>query len=97
MMMTKVMLMMVIMVMMMMLMMLMAMIIRLVEWSSPFGIVQSIVFDQMIISRANVIGITIQLIAVAMVAVILPAISLSLFFVSAIFLSLWNERPSYRC
>ena len=88
--------MMVIMVMMM-LMMLMAMIIRLVDWSSPFGIVQSIVFDQVIISRANVIGITIQLIAVAMVAVIVSAISLSLFFVSAIFLSLWNERPSYRC
>ena len=95
-MMMKVLLMMVIMVMMM-LMMLMAMIIRLVDWSSPFGIVQSIVFDQVIISRANVIGITIQLIAVAMVAVIVPAISLSLFFVSAIFLSLWNERPSYRC
>ena len=56
-MMMKVMLMMVIMVMM--LMMLMAMIIRLVDWSSPFGIVQSIVFDQVIISRANVIGITI--------------------------------------
>ena len=57
-MMMKVMLMMVIMVMMM-LMMLMVLIIRLVDWSSPFGIVQSIVFDQVIISRANVIGITI--------------------------------------
>ena len=57
-MMMKVMLMMVIMVMMM-LMMLMAMIIRLVEWSSPFGIVQSILFEQVIVSRANVIVITI--------------------------------------
>ena len=57
-MMMKVMLMMVIMVMMI-LMMLMAMIVRLVDWSSPFGIVQSIVFHQVIISRANVIGITI--------------------------------------
>ena len=58
-MMMKVMLMMVIMVMMM-LMMLMAMIIRLVDWSSPFGILQSIVFDQVIISRATVIGISIS-------------------------------------
>ena len=46
-------------IMVMMLMMLMAMIIRLVDWSSPFGIVQSILFEQVIISRANVIGITI--------------------------------------
>ena len=45
---------------MMVLMMLMFMIIRLVDWSSPFGIVHSIALNQVIISRATVIGISIS-------------------------------------